>query len=245
MAKDYFEFLNDDLRQDVDGYFEKYLKKSEQQKYLESILGQKNVNNLKIADVACGGGTLSYHLKEFFPNADFYLYDYYENILSIAKKVNKDNNFHYAKSNIYKMEIEDNLFDYTFCWQTLSWLDDPEKALLELVRITRTGGKIYISSLFNIDHDVDIYAKLYDNTREAGKQGIGVNYNTYSYKTVQKWVYGKIENITAHKFEIGIDLPRPTAGGVGTYTQQVKETGERLQISAGLLMNWGIIEIIK
>lgn len=245
MAENYWEFVNADLRRDANGYFKKYIQKSEQQKYLEKLLGQKYLEKLKIADVACGGGTLSYHLKSVFPNSDFFLYDYYNNILSIAKEVNKENNFHYGLSSIYQMEVADNVFDYTFCWQTLSWIDEPQKALLELIRITKGGGKIYLSSLFNIDHDVDIYSKVYDNTREAGEQGIGASYNTYSYNTVCKWLYGKIENIIIHKFEIDIDLPKSETKGVGTYTQQIKETGERLQISAGLLMNWGIVEITK
>jgi len=245
MAKNYWEFINDDIKRDSDGYFKKYLQKSEQQKYLESIIGQQHIGNIKIADIACGGGTLSYHLRSVFPNADFYLYDFYENVLSIAKEVNKDNNFHYGLTNIYQMKIDDNTFDFTFCWQTLSWLDEPQKALLECIRVTKNGGKIFLSSLFNIDHDVDIYAKLYDNTREAGEKGIGASYNTYSYNTIKKWVHDKVKNITIHKFNIGIDLPKPLTKGVGTYTQQVKGTDERLQISAGLLMNWGILEITK
>jgi ubiquinone/menaquinone biosynthesis C-methylase UbiE len=245
VEKNYWEFVNADLQRDTDGYFKKYIEKSEQQKFLEGLLGPKKMGHFKIADVACGGGTLSYHLKSFFPNSDFHLYDYYDNILSIAKEINKDNDFHYGIGNIYQMEVVDNMFDYTFCWQTLSWIDEPQKALIELIRITKNGGKIYLSSLFNIDHDVDIYSKLYDNTREAGEQGIGASYNTYAYNTIRKWICGKIKNVTMHKFEMGIDLPKPATKWVGTYTRQIKETGERLQISAGLLMNWGILEITK
>ena len=64
-------------------YFTKSINKTEQQKALESLLLEAINKGIldknapyKIVDLACGGGTLSYHLASFFPNATFVLLGY-------------------------------------------------------------------------------------------------------------------------------------------------------------------------
>ncbi|MDR2410545.1 MAG: class I SAM-dependent methyltransferase, partial [Bacteroidales bacterium] len=127
-------------------FYRKSITKTEQQKYLEKLLeckkNDRGYRGYKIADVGCGGGTLSYHLKTVFPGAEFYLYDYFDKAIEIAKEINKDSNFNYSVDNIYNMNVEDNYFDYIFCWQTLIWLDKPSEVLSELIRIAKSGGKI-------------------------------------------------------------------------------------------------------
>ena len=121
-------------------------------------------------------------------------------------------------------------------------LDEPEKALNELIRITKPGGKIYASSLFNIHHDVDIFAKLLDHTRPNGELGLAFSYNTYSKKTVSKWLDKKVKSFQLHEFIPEIDFTFE-GKGIGTYT--VNSDKGRLQISAGYLMNWSVLEIEK
>jgi ubiquinone/menaquinone biosynthesis C-methylase UbiE len=199
---------------------------------------------IKIADVGCGSGTLSYHLNKYFKSAEFYLYDYYKKAIGLAKQINKTANFHFEVANIYTMPVKDCFFDFVFCWQTLLWLEEPQKGLSELARIVKPGGEIYACSLFNIEHDVDIYAKIYDRTRHSGQKNISINYNTISFYTVKKWLAGKVSDYCMHPFHIGIDLPQEYRG-IGTYTRDVRKNKERLQISGGYLMNWGILEVTK
>jgi ubiquinone/menaquinone biosynthesis C-methylase UbiE len=210
MSDDYLKAIKMDA--DItNGYYLKSVNKTEQQKYLEKLIGRVYAEKYNVADVACGGGTLSYHLKEVFPNSNFYLYDYNDQAIAVAKELNKENSrFNYFIGNIYKLTVEDNFFDFTFCWQTLSWLDNPEKALGELIRITKPHGKIYLSSLFNLDHDVDIYAKVIDHTRESGRHSISSNYNTYSLHSINNWLKDKVLSFYIHKFMIDVDLPLPS-----------------------------------
>ena len=221
-------------------YYKKSVVKTEQQKFLEKLLAGKNKKFSKIADIACGGGTLSFHLKEIFPEAEFFLGDFNSDALEIAKELNGKDNFNYSQENIYKLSYPDNSFDLVCCWQTLSWLDDPEKALNELVRITKPGGIIFASSLFNLNHDVDIFAKLHDHTRPEAE--IGYSYNTYSKKSVEKWLSGKAKSFSLHEFNPEIDFEFEGMG-IGTFT--VRAGNRRLQISAGYLMNWAILDIEK
>jgi ubiquinone/menaquinone biosynthesis C-methylase UbiE len=223
-------------------YYKKSIVKTEQQKFLEKLLADSRNSFSEIADIACGGGTLSYHLRSIYPDAHFTLSDYNEEGLEIAKELNGDI-CSYAIGNIYDLKnFPDNKFDLVCCWQTLSWLENPEKALNELIRITKPGGKIYASSLFNIRHDVDIFAKMTDHSVDVEGTTPSFSYNTYSAKTVGKWLDKNVNKFQLHEFIPSIDF-QYEGRGFGTFTVQ-SEKG-RLQISGGYLMNWAILEITK
>lgn len=170
--------------------------------------------------------------------------DLNEDLLAEARALNSGSNFCFKIGNIYELDsVNDEVFDLTCCWQTLSWLEHPEIALKELVRITKPGGRLYLSSLFNLDHDVDIYSKVYDWTRDSTKHGHYAFYNTYSMRTINQWLKELVSNIDLYVFDIDIDLPDKPRG-LGTYTLNLQD-GKRLQISAGMLLNWGILKITK
>jgi|GEM_PF-760139 len=227
-------------------YYEKSMMKTEQQKLLEKLLVYDEVFHQakNIADIACGGGALSFHLAHINNASDFTLVDYMQESIEISKKNNRkfSDRFSFSQGDIYNLNYSDNCFDIVFCWQTLSWLENPKQALNELVRVVKSGGKIYLSSLFNFNHDVDIYSKVYDYTRESGKNGIATNYNTYSQFTVNKWLEHQVQSFKIHQFSTSVPFEY-TGKGLGTYTK--KSEDELMQISAGMLMNWGILEIKK
>jgi ubiquinone/menaquinone biosynthesis C-methylase UbiE len=223
-------------------YYKKSIIKTEQQKFLEKLLAGSGHSFTNVADIACGGGTLSYHLRALYPNAHFTLSDLNEEGMEIAREMNGDS-CAYVTGNIYSLSnFQDNQFDLVCCWQTLSWLDDPEKALHELIRIAKPGGMIYLSSLFNIHHDVDIYAKMTDHSIPTDGEPPSFAYNTYSAKTAEKWLSGKVNKFIFHEFIPSIDF-NYEGRGFGTFTVQTDKG--RLQISGGYLMNWAILEITK
>jgi ubiquinone/menaquinone biosynthesis C-methylase UbiE len=240
----YIKALQKDKVETTDYYSKSFETKTEQQKFLEEILQLKKFAPSKIADIACGGGSLSYNLSKLY-NSEFSLVDLNEDGLTIAKtNLGKSNQFQFITDSIYELKnINANEFDLTFCWQTLSWLDEPEKALEQLVKITKKGGYVYLSSLFNIEHDVDIYAKVIDHTRQSSLES-PFSYNTYSQTTLTKWLNKlDIQKFRLIPFSPSIDLFYE-GKGIGTYTVNTEE-GKRLQISAGMLMNWAILEIQK
>ena len=236
--------LKIDLK-DSETYFLKSIIKTEQQNALERILEKKDPTiKYKIADIACGGGTLTYHLSKLFINSSFYLVDYLEEGIIIAKNTNKVNkSISYFVDNIYSLNKIGNLFDFTFCWQTLSWIDDPKIALESLIKITKKGGEIYLSSLFNINYDVDVYSKVFDHTRISSRKLHFFNYNTYSKETIHNWINDKVSSIEFFEFTPEIDFIYNGRGG-GTNTIKT-EMNKRLQVSAGMLLNWHILKIIK
>lgn len=196
-----------------------------------------------IGDICCGLGHISFHLKDLFPNSNFLGIDISEDQIKMAKQIFKEfgleDRYHFEVGDIYS--LKDNQFDITINWMTLSWLKEYNEPLKNILKATKKNGHIFISSLFN-DHDVDIYSELNDYTR--GKAGIRANYNTYCLKVFEEYAYSLgISKFNVYDFDINIDLPKTTKG-LGTYTLKL-ENGKRIQISAGYLMNWKIIHIIK
>lgn len=240
---DYAKAMRLDSKESAEYYDFSLSKKTEQQRVLEKILIARGAAPQTIADIACGGGGASVHLAELYPHSKFTLIDANEDAISLARQATKKFNATCNVGDIYNLALASDSYDLVICWQTLSWLDKPEAALRELVRICKPGGVILASSLFNLNHDVDIYSKVIDHTRASAAQGMNYNYNTYSLYTVREWLAGLVADFKIHEFSLPIDLEHDRRG-IGTYTVQTK-TGERLQMSAGMLLNWGILEIRK
>lgn len=238
---DYVKALRNDAER-TDAYHRRGVVKTEQQKELERLLVATGRRFERIADMACGGGALGFHLRALLPSAAVTFCDHDEETLRIARELNGPACTYVADDIHTLAALPDDTFDLVCCWQTLSWLKEPEHAVRQLLRITRPGGSIFASSLFNLDHDVDIFAQVRDRTRPSGQQGHAYDYNTFSRATVNEWLEGKVARYTLHPFTIGIDLPM-TGRGIGTYT--VNTDNGRLEISGGLLMKWAILEIEK
>lgn len=242
---DYIKAYQKDT-QEVNEYYLKYLaNKSGQQLLLEKIIAaNKPTAHAQIADIACGAGTLSYHISKLFPEAHFSLIDVNKSALELAGNVLKDvKNKQLLEGSIYDLSAFKEKFDIIFCWMTLLALDKPKEALDQLLSTVKTGGKLYASTLFNFNHDVDVYAHFVDHTRESGKEGIFMQYNTFSMHTLDKWLSGKVSSYKVHEFNPETDFEY-NGKGIGTFTVMTKE-GKRLQVSGGMLMSWGILEITK
>lgn len=239
---DYLKALKTN-KKEAEEYYTKSFVKTEQQKFLEELLKREKSSFACVADIACGGGSLSYHLSKLYPLSQFTLVEYNDDALNIAKQNIKGGNFSFKLDSIYELNsLEKNSFDMVCCWQTLSWIDNPELALKNLIAITKPGGKLYLSSLFNIDFDVDVYSKVIDYTREINDGAIPVNYNTYSKLTVERWLKGSVKDFKIHEFVPTIDF-KYEGKGIGTFTKMSE--GKRMQISAGQLLNWAVLEITK
>jgi ubiquinone/menaquinone biosynthesis C-methylase UbiE len=240
----YIKAMQADKENSAAFYSKSFELKTEQVKMLEQLLKTNNSDFKHIADIACGSGSLSFHLSKIYPDAKFTLVDLNEDALLIGKQFINNPNFTFVSDSIYNLsKLAANSFDLVICWQTLSWLDEPEKAIQELLRITKPGGKIYASSLFNMNHDVDIYSKVIDHTKSSASDNLFYNYNTYSVSSITKWINDKAKNIHIHPFHPNIDFAF-SGKGIGTYTIKTEE-GLRLQFSAGLFLNWGILDITK
>lgn len=211
--------------------------KTEQQKFMEALLDDLQVEPATIADIACGAGTASHHLSRKYPRARFELIDMAPEAIELAQEVMQGVNARCRVGSAYDIDLPDDTCDLTVCWQALLCLNDPAGVVSELVRITRPGGLVLASSLFNLDFDADIRASITDRSRPTSP---AYPYNTWCRASVEEWLAGLPCEFSILPFNIGIDLPQRSRG-LGTFTHG----SERMQISAGYLMNWGVLVIEK
>jgi ubiquinone/menaquinone biosynthesis C-methylase UbiE len=242
MPDTYLKMLNsDDV--EVTAYYRKSITKTEQQKFLERLLLERgdDLSNRDVADLACGGATLTRHLNLIFPGARFYCLDYNPSAIQVAAQLLGANPAQLMIGDLFRLPFADNTLDYVFCWQTLSWLEDAEAAIKEITRVLKPGGKLYASSLFNLDFDVDLYTKVIDHSRRSGAAGVSSSYYTYAVPTVARWL-NEARDFEIKRFVPEVDFDYK-GRGMGSFT--LDSDKGKLQISGGLLMHWAILIATK
>lgn len=114
--------------------------------FLDQIVHNDTQEVIKVADIGCGNGrNIKYLIDEgcISPTFDLRGCDASEEFVKICK-YKKMNVIH---GNITNLPYDDNTFDFVFCVAVihhLSTLELRKKAVEELIRITKKGGKILI-----------------------------------------------------------------------------------------------------
>lgn len=226
-------------------YLKTVANKTEQQKFLENLLVQKNLFNPKsVIDVSCGGGSTCLHLSNVLDeDVTYKLVDLNPFAIEIAKKTTEGMNVSYEISSLFDLKMDYGKFDLVLCMQTLMVLDSPIKVINELISLCRPSGRIIISSLFNENHDVNITSIIEDLTRPSSHKMMKYEYHTYALSPIIQKIKDSVSEIRYHPFSIGIDIASE-GRGIGTFTKKLANN-KFLEISGGVLMNWGFLEIIK
>jgi ubiquinone/menaquinone biosynthesis C-methylase UbiE len=127
--------------------------------YLRSAqLGVISLLNLKeavsILDIGCGTGwALGQAAKLNGDKGTFYGVDLSEKMIEKAKENFKGReNFHFIKANAEEIHLEDNQFEIIICTNSFHHYLHPDKALKEMHRLLKLGGKVYI-----LDPSVDFW----------------------------------------------------------------------------------------
>ena len=94
---------------------------------------------LKLLDVGAGSGTITASLASYIPHGKVIATDLSDEILQKAKKYAEDlgqRNVEVRQANVYELPFEDGAFDIVHASQILVHLDEPWKALGEMIRVT-------------------------------------------------------------------------------------------------------------
>lgn len=94
----------------------------------------------KILDIACGWGELLVQAKEF--GLEVSGIDISPHAIKLAKKRIQNGDLKVARAE--KLPYQNNSFDYIVCVGSLEHFDSPKKALSEMSRVIKPGGKIFI-----------------------------------------------------------------------------------------------------
>ncbi len=121
--------------------FEKHTEKNPISKFFldnfyKKLLSQlQNLHPETILDVGAGEGFTLQKLKDRGIGKRLEGIEYLDEAIEIAKKLHTTITI--KKGNIYTLPYGNNSFDVVICTEVLEHLDDPEKGLSELVRVTK------------------------------------------------------------------------------------------------------------
>ncbi len=100
---------------------------------LLGLISEKKVES--ILDVGCGEGFTLNRLKENGTGKKLEGIEYKKDAIELGKKTYPD--IKITEGSIYDLPYKDNSFDLVLCTEVLEHLDDPSKALEELVRVSK------------------------------------------------------------------------------------------------------------
>ena len=118
--------------------------------YLIPYVGQAQ----SILDVGCGVGTACRFLAERFPAEQVKItgIDCDSQKIDEARQLTKpleDDRLAFDAADVYELPFEDNSYDFIMCRFVLMHLEDPEKAIREIYRVLKPGGRVIFHEGFH------------------------------------------------------------------------------------------------
>jgi len=89
-----------------------------------------------ILDVGCGEGFTMEKLLKSGVGKKIEGIEYAKDVISFGKKLFPDLTF--TQGSVYELPYKDNSFDLVVCTEVLEHLEDPQKALPEIIRVSKT-----------------------------------------------------------------------------------------------------------
>lgn len=95
-----------------------------------------------VVDVGCGNGRIG---RIISAQAGAYTgVDLSESVYAFPKHIERPPVFKLVRASGTDLPLSDGVADTSLCWGVLHHMDDPEAAMRELMRITRSGGEILV-----------------------------------------------------------------------------------------------------
>ena len=113
---------------------------------VEIVRGYGLSGKLRILDVGCGTGEITARLAELYPGATLVGVDLIESHLTSARArtANFADRVRFEVADAFALPFPDGSFDLVVCRHMLQAVPRPEKAIAEIVRVTRPGGRLHL-----------------------------------------------------------------------------------------------------
>jgi ubiquinone/menaquinone biosynthesis C-methylase UbiE len=100
----------------------------------------------RIVDAGCGTGEISSRLAELFPRSSVLGVDVLDGHLDRARERYRHlaPRLRFENRSVFQLGLPDHGFDLTVCRHVLQAIPHADRALAELVRVTRPGGRIHL-----------------------------------------------------------------------------------------------------
>lgn len=157
----------------------RYENTKESFKYLVKLI-QKDIKKTKkytLLDVGCANGELIYLLKKKFKNFQFTGVDIRDDLLKKAKN-NLGDDIVLIKKDIFRDYLK-NKFDFVVCSGVIGINDSPKKFLMNLNKMKKKSGYIYLFHHFN-EYKFNVYIK-YENINKLNYLEKGWNIFSLDY----------------------------------------------------------------
>lgn len=204
-------------------------------------------------DVGCGTGVLSQTILQLAEPARVKGVDRSEGFLSLAREQVRDDRVQFEMGDAQTLSDDSGIFDTVVSGLMLNFVPQPERALAEMIRVTRTGGLVavyvwdYAEGMQLIRHFFDAAVAL---DASAAEHDEGPRFPICHPDTLSQL----FESAGLHNVEVrGIEIPTvfrdfddywsPFLGGVGaapSYAMSLSEERRaalRERICAGLPFN--------
>jgi ubiquinone/menaquinone biosynthesis C-methylase UbiE len=114
-----------------------------------------------ILDVGTGTGVfLPYLLKNIGKNGKIVALDLAEEMLAKARAKYPDENVEYLHADIMDIPIYEEMFDSVVCYSSFPHFQDKHKALNEIRRVMRPGGRVLVCHTSSRDHINGMHSTL-------------------------------------------------------------------------------------
>lgn len=180
--------------QETDNY-KKHTASNFLQKYLINNFFKELINEVEklkpysILDAGCGEGFTLDILKNRKIGKKLTGFDFLEEAIGIGKKLHPELNL--LTGDIYNISFKDNSFDLVICTEVLEHLENPEKALKELRRVT----KEYV--LISVPNEPFFMAANFLRGKNISRWGNDIEH-------IQHWSRAGIKNLAGKYFEVKV-----------------------------------------
>ena len=168
--------------------------------------------NGKVLELGCGTGKFWLKNKDNIDNSlNITLSDFSKSMLRIAKDKLKevDYNFKYEEINVENIPYEDNSFDVVIAEHMIYFAPDVEKALLEIRRILKPGGVLYVTAnSCETMAELNKLAEKFDSSLGIDNNGYSTRFELENGEGILKEYFNKVD-VEILEGKIIVDDPEP------------------------------------
>ena len=206
----------------------------EQIKHLRKLVKKVYEPGMKVLDVGCGAGHFYPPLKKIDKDINYLGIDISDHYVKLAGELFAgEKNFEIRKGDIFRLDLDDDSYDITICYMVLPFIPNYEKAVKELMRVTKRHS--FIRLLLS---DYTYIIKIY---KEGFKEGIPFEYyNIYSEDEFVRYLKDLgAKEVEVMPDEFKIKLKKKKDMKFSTYTYG------KLQIIGNIVLTWRVVHATK
>jgi len=165
-------------------------------------------NVIEVLDVGSGTGRYGIRVAQDYPESKVIISDILEESLNIGRAISGKlalDNVHFLKDDILSSSLSDNKFDVIICDVVIQHLPDYVRAIREMKRLAKPGGRILISAV-NTWNFHDVYKKFLTMVGRPYEYGYE---RSFSSKELSEIIQGEgLKVVAVDGFYVGYGIYR-------------------------------------